>query len=276
MDQHLLSWILIAPLVGMAIALLLPRRSAAMTRLSCRMPAFVPLLLTTAIYLSAFRTEISAYQLVERIDWIRSTRAEYHIGVDRLSFALIWLTALLAFISVAANLSVAVAGRAYCALLFLLEFGLFGAFLSLDLCLLFAFIGLTLLAILLAIGFFGAERRAQTATRFAVASLAGSMLILISIVALRLDGGTFSIPTLLELARAGKLSGANLAGGGSLFGMPFTTWSLWCLILGFGIQFSATALLLMAPRRFALPLVALLGALGVAIFQLAQLWRVSP
>ncbi len=275
MDQHLLSWILFAPLFGMAIVLLAPRRSAAMIRLCCLMPAFVPLLLTTAIYLSAFRTEVSAYQLVERIDWIRSTRAEYYIGVDRVSFALIWLTALLVFIAVAANLSVAVAGRAYCALLLLLEFGLVGALVSLDSCLFFAFSGLTLLAILLAIGCFGAERRAQTATRFAVVSLAGSMSILIAIVALRLDGGTFSIPTLIQLARAGKLSGANLAGNGSLFGIPFTTWSLGCLILGFGIQFSATTLLLMAPRRFALPVLALLAALGVAIFQVAQLWRFS-
>ncbi len=276
MEQHLISWLLFAPLVGMSIVLLLPRRSAAMIRLSCLMPAFVPLLLATAVYVGAFRAEISAYQLVERVDWIRSTRAEYHVGVNGLSLALVWLTALFAFIAVAANLSVAVAGKAYCALLLLLEFGLFGVLVSLDLCLFFAFCGVTLLAIWLAIGCFGAEHRRQIASRFVVVTLAGSMTILLAIVALRLEGGTFSIPTLIEMARGGKLSGVKLAGGGSLFGLRFTTWCMSCLIVGFGIQFGAIALLLKAPRRFRLPVAASLAALGAAIFQLAQLWRVLP
>ena len=108
MQQHLISWILFAPLAGVAIVLVSPRRSAAMARLVCLMPAFVPLLLTTAVYLGAFRAEIDGYQLVERVDWMRSTRAEYYVGVDRISFALVWLTALLVFLSLAVNPSVAV------------------------------------------------------------------------------------------------------------------------------------------------------------------------
>jgi NADH-quinone oxidoreductase subunit M len=60
--------------------------------------------------------------------------------------------------------------------------------------------------------------------------------MLVAIVALRLDSGTFSIPDLARLAAAGQLTGANLPGGGDLLGLSFTTWIFWFLFVGFAIK----------------------------------------
>jgi NADH-quinone oxidoreductase subunit M len=60
--------------------------------------------------------------------------------------------------------------------------------------------------------------------------------MLVAIVALRLDSGTFDIPTMVELARQGQLTGASLPGGGELLGMQFTTWVFWFLFVGFAIK----------------------------------------
>jgi NADH-quinone oxidoreductase subunit M len=60
--------------------------------------------------------------------------------------------------------------------------------------------------------------------------------MLVAIVALRLDSGTFDIPRLVEMARSGALTGANLPNQGSLIGLSFTTWVFWFLFVGFAIK----------------------------------------
>jgi NADH-quinone oxidoreductase subunit M len=60
--------------------------------------------------------------------------------------------------------------------------------------------------------------------------------MLVAIIALRLDSGTFDLLEMAELARNGSLMGASFSNGGVLFGMKFTTWVFWFLFVGFAIK----------------------------------------
>src|SRR5687768_13156524 len=116
MPSHLLSWICFTPLIGMVLVLAAPRRFPAVIGGLGLLASFVPLSLASLVYFAAFQDGSGDFQLVERIDWIRSIHAEYHVGIDGLSLALVWLGALLFFVAVCASISLARADKAYFAL----------------------------------------------------------------------------------------------------------------------------------------------------------------
>jgi NADH-quinone oxidoreductase subunit M len=236
MQSTILTWITFLPLIGMGIVLLLPRESLAAIKGVCLLATGIPLVLATYLYFALFDKTTAEYQLVQDVEWIRSIGAHYYVGVDGLSLALVWLTTLLLFIGVPASFNVHRAGKAYYALLLLLEVGIIGVFVALDFFLFYVYWEIMLLPMYFLIGIWGGPRREYAAIKFFLYTLAGSVLMLVAIVALRLDGGTFSIPRLVELAAAGNLTGSSLPGGGALLGMQFTTWVFWFLFVGFAIK----------------------------------------
>jgi hypothetical protein len=60
--------------------------------------------------------------------------------------------------------------------------------------------------------------------------------MLVAVVALRIDSGTFSIPDMVSMAKAGHLTGSHLPYAGMLVGMKFTTWVFWFLFIAFAIK----------------------------------------
>ena|SRR5688572_25228236 len=108
MESTILSWITFLPLIGMGIVLLLPREALAAIKGVCLLATGIPLVLATWLYFGLFDKTTAAFQLVQDVAWIRSIGAHYHVGVDGLSLALVWLTTLLLFIGVPAKI-----GRAH-------------------------------------------------------------------------------------------------------------------------------------------------------------------
>ncbi len=249
MQHQILTWITFLPLLGMGLILLIPKTSLNLIKGVSLAATFVPMVLSTWLYFGGFKHltpgdfdqarmagDILASQFVQRLPWIDSIGVEYYVGVDGLSIALVWLTTILLFIGVIASFGMEKAGKAYYALLLMLEVGISGVFVSLDLFLFYVFWEIMLLPMYFLIGIWGGPRREYAAIKFFLYTLAGSVLMLIAIVALRLDSGTFSIPRLTELASQGKLLGANLPAAGELLGMKFTTWIFWFLFVGFAIK----------------------------------------
>jgi len=236
MEANILSWIVFVPLIGTALILLLPKSAINAVKGVSVIATAIPLVLATWMYFGLFEMGTAKYQFVENVPWIKALGANYFIGIDGLSLALVWLTALLLFIGVIASFGIEKAGKAYYALLLLLEVGISGVFVSLDFFLFYVFWEVMLLPMYFLIGIWGGPRREYAAIKFFLYTLAGSMLMLVALVALRLDGNTFSIPRLVELAAAGSLTGANLPLHGHLLGMQFTTWIFWFLFIGFAIK----------------------------------------
>ncbi len=236
MHEHILSWITFIPLIGMAAILFVPRQNTGLTKTIALVTSGIPLLLATWLYFGLFERTSDALQFVERASWISAIEAEYYVGVDGLSLNLLWLTTLILFIAVPASFGIEKAQKSYYALLLLLEVGILGVFVSLDYFLFYVFWEIMLLPMYFLIGIWGGPRREYAAIKFFLYTLAGSVLMLVAIVALRLDSGTFSIPELTRLAGEGRLQGTNLPGGGVLLGVPFTSWIFWFLFVGFAIK----------------------------------------
>ncbi len=248
--DHILSVITFIPLLGMAIICCLPKNAVGLIKGVSLVATGIPLVLATQLYFGYDPTAAanayqaydglsgwkSTYWLVEDLPWIKMIGANYTVGVDGISLPLVWLTSLLLFLGVPASFGIQKSQKAYYALLLLLEVGIFGVFISLDYFLFYVFWEVMLLPMYFLIGIWGGPRREYAAIKFFLYTLAGSVLMLIAVIALRLESGTFNIPQLVEMARAGALTGEGLPANGVLLGMPFHTWAFWFLFVGFAIK----------------------------------------
>src|SRR5262245_58797996 len=240
---YLLTWITFIPLIGMGLILFVPKGNVALVKTVALIATGIPLVLATWLYFGPFDTGIGGLQFVDRVDWIDGIRAEYFVAVDGLSLPLVWLTALLLFIAVPASFGIEKAQKSYYALLLLLEVGINGVFVSQDYFLFYVFWEVMLLPMYFLIGIWGGPRREYAAIKFFLYTLAGSVLMLVAIVALRIDMGgiegvklPFSIPEMVAQAKLGRLDGSHLPWGGALLGIGFTTWVFWFLFVGFAIK----------------------------------------
>ncbi|HED64558.1 MAG TPA: NADH-quinone oxidoreductase subunit M [Planctomycetes bacterium] len=238
----MLSWITFLPLLGMIAILFAPKTNTSLIKGISLVATGLPLVLATWLYFGLFDKLDPGLQLTERIMWIGAIKAEYYVAVDGLSLALVWLTTLLLFIGVPASFGITKAQKSYYALLLLLEVGILGVFIAQDYFLFYVFWEIMLLPMYFLIGIWGGPRREYAAIKFFLYTLTGSVLMLIAIVALRLDMGAlgsaapFSIPAMQEMAQQGRLIGSGLPFGGELLGMQFTTWVFWFLFIGFAIK----------------------------------------
>lgn len=121
---------------------------------------------------------------VARRPWIDRFDAEYALGVDGISLPLVILTALVTLLAVAASWTIDRSVKAYLVLILLLESGVLGAFLALDLFLFYVFYEVMLLPMYVLIGLWGGGRRRFAALKFVLYTLVGSVGLLVAIIAL--------------------------------------------------------------------------------------------
>jgi NADH-quinone oxidoreductase subunit M len=234
---HLLSWITLAPLMGMVAILFTPRAKPEVVKTLAAAFTGIPLVLACFMYFKAFNTSVQGYQLTEAFDWVKSFHIEYSVGVDGLSAPLVLLNCLLLFVAVFSSWNVEKGVKGYFMLLLLLEVGINGVFVSLDLFLFYVYWELMLLPMYFLIGIWGGPRREYAAIKFFLYTLAGSVLILVAMVAMYLasssdaNSRTFS---LIEMARIGQ--GGRWAQTPGLLGMTFQHWCFLFMFIGFAIK----------------------------------------
>jgi NADH-quinone oxidoreductase subunit M len=140
----------------------------------------------------------AGYQFVVRETWVDvgSFQLNYALGVDGLSMPLLALTSLLTLASVLVSFSINERQRLYYAMLLLLATSVFGVFAALDFLLFFLFWELELAPMFLLIAIWGSGRKEYAATKFVLYTIAGSAAMLIAILTLCFNAGTFDIETL--------------------------------------------------------------------------------
>ena len=147
------------------------------------------------------------YKLELSIPWIASPQIHYHLGVDGLSIFLVILTTFLTPISILASWnSVHHRVKEFFVMLLMLEVGVVGVFLSLDLFLFFLFWEVMLIPMYFLIGIWGHERRIYAAIKFVLYTMAGSILMLVGILWLYNATGTFDLPTIQNALQTGALA----------------------------------------------------------------------
>ena len=155
--------------------------------------------------LASFKTDNSGFQFVSQHDWVTSWGISWHLGVDGVSLFLVVLTGIL-FPLVILGVDPHHDHKRYLAWLLLLEAGVMGSFLSLDLFLFFIFFEIVLVPMYFLIGGWGYDKRVYAATKFFLYTMLGSAFMLVGVIATavlaRRDIGylTFDLVTIAEQA----------------------------------------------------------------------------
>jgi NAD(P)H-quinone oxidoreductase subunit 4 len=135
-----------------------------------------------------FDGQQSALQLVERVPWVKALGLEWSLGADGLSAPLVVLSGLVTLLSVAASWNIQRKTRLYFGLLLLQASAQTLVFLSQDFLLFFLAWELELVPVYLLIAIWGGKQRQYAATKFILYTATASLLILISGLALALNG----------------------------------------------------------------------------------------
>jgi len=206
MGEHILSWMTFFPVIGAAVILFIPAQRKEIIKTVAAAAAAVPLILAVQLFIQ-FDRETTGFQFVEHYTWIKSFNIEYFMGVDGLSVPMMLLTALLSFLCIVASWKIDKAVKGYFALFLLLEAGMFGVFVSLDFFLFYVFWEVMLLPMYFLIGIWGGPRREYAAIKFFLYTLAGSVLMLLAMIAFYLNttdpvtgGHTFNMLHMMDQA----------------------------------------------------------------------------
>lgn len=223
MSFPILSAITFIPLLGALIVLLIPKDKEKTIGWVSTILSFIPLGLAAYIYL-VVRANPGEMQFLEEYSWISAIDVYYRMGVDGLSSIMLVLTALLSTLCYFYSIyTVKTRVKEYYFLFLLLQVGMTGVFVSLDFIFFYVFWEIGLVPMYLLIGVWGGERRIYAAIKFFLYTLAGSMAMLLAIIAVYLNTGTFDI---LEAAAAQPFAG-NFAVAAAAF---------WAFFIAFAIK----------------------------------------
>ncbi|MCX6621806.1 MAG: NADH-quinone oxidoreductase subunit M [Acidobacteria bacterium] len=208
------------------LLLLIPGSKATLIKLWANVVAVVGFLVSIGL-ICRFDRSLAGFQYVEKAEWIPSLGVKYYVGLDGISLLLVMLTTVIGMVAVLCSWS-AVEHRLkeYYAMLLLLQTGMIGVFLSLDFFLFYVFWELVLVPMYFLIGVWGGPRKLYAAIKFFLYTLAGSVLMLLGILALYFEHFqqfgfyTFEISELMKL------------------NMPLgqQQWVFWAFFLGFAIK----------------------------------------
>jgi NADH-quinone oxidoreductase subunit M len=178
----LLTLIVFTPVAGALMVALLPREHDAGLRRAALVFSLVPLALSLWM-LALFEPADAGFQLVERARWVPAWGASYHLGVDGVSLFLVVLTTVLTPIVLLDSWgNVHRRVKDYLVLMLLLEAGMLGTLVALDLFLFYVFWEVMLVPMVLLIGVWGGPRRVYAAVKFVLFTMAGSLPMLVAIV----------------------------------------------------------------------------------------------
>jgi NADH-quinone oxidoreductase subunit M len=227
--HHILSVVLFTPLVGALLLLFIPRENEQAHKIAGNIFGALGFLVSLPL-LRWFKPGWGGFAFEETADWIPSIGAKYHLGIDGISLLLVMLTTFLGMIAILSSWSaIHQRTKEYYILLLLLQTGMIGVFVSLDFFLFYVFWEVMLVPMYFLIGVWGSDRRLYAAIKFFLYTLAGSVVMLLAILALYFYAPvsaagtrTFDVPTLLAAAQH--------------FADPLKVWLFWGFFFAFAIK----------------------------------------
>jgi len=242
MNNYLLTLILFSPVVVAGIVALLPGKEVKLIRWVALLGSLIPLALSLVLWFS-FIPSLPGFQFQEQQVWYAAIGSSYHLGVDGISLTMVLLTTLLTPLSILASYSIQDRVKPYMALFLMLETGMLGVFMSLDLLLFFVFWEIGLVPMYFLINQWGSEKgereiwgrrkvsaRGYASFKFMIYTMAGSLGLLLAIQLIGVAAGTFDLLLLYE--RVNLLQG-------TLMGIPVSTVkavAFWAFVIAFAIK----------------------------------------
>ncbi len=237
--DHLLTIMIFFPLVGIPAVLLAPKERPDLMRIFSTIATGIPLLLGFVLW-HHFDPQRTDLQFVDHVVWIRTFNIEYFVGVDGISIAMVLLTVLISFIALIASYGIDKKVKGYLSMFLLLETGMLGVFCAMDFFLFYIFWEVMLLPMYFLIGVWGGPRKEYAAIKFFLYTLAGSVLMLLAMIALYYN----SAPTTLVDGSSAthtfnflKLASENdFSKAGTILGIAFPKIIFIALFIGFAIK----------------------------------------
>ena len=195
MDFPYLTAIIFLPVVGAILIAFMPNLSDRLIRRMAAIFTLIPLALSIILFLGFDKSAGAAgvIQFEEKLSWIPTINAYYHLGVDGLSLPLVILMAFLGFMVVLISWKISLRLREYFAWLLLLETSILGVFISLDLLLFFVFWEIEVIPMYFLISIWGTGRKEYSAMKYVIFTLFGSAMMLAGILSLYFATGSLSM-----------------------------------------------------------------------------------
>jgi NADH-quinone oxidoreductase subunit M len=231
----LLTLMTLSPLAGAFLLLFLPKEKPRLIRQVAVGLSLVPLAISfyiLLIFAQSASVAAAASQFSERAPWIHTPwlRVDYALFIDGLSLPLVLLTTAITTLSLLYS-EITERPKEYFFLFLLLEVGILGTFVAQDFFLFYVFWEISLVPMYFIIGIWGGPRKEYAAIKFFLYTLVGSVTMLLGMLWLYFQAGTFDILALQQQARAGGTLAQAVAASPFLAALVF-----WGIFLAFAIK----------------------------------------
>jgi len=207
-QSHLLTFVIFAPLLGVAVIAFLPREEGGQHKGVALIASLVTFALSVPLA-AGFRTGARGFSFEQRTEWAPNLGFSYHVGIDGVALLLVLLTTFLGPIVVLSSWKyIQERVKVYCISLLLLETAMLGTLAALDLVLFYVFWEAMLIPMYLLIGMWGSERRIYAAVKFFLFTFIGSVLMLLAIFWLWSNSGRKSFDY-VDLLNAGMVDAST-------------------------------------------------------------------
>jgi len=259
MSHYLLSTLIFTPVVAAVLALFIPNDAKKTFKISTLIISSIQLILLVFVINETKNSPFSSFLLTEKLTWFSVElgswgilQAEYFVGMDGLSFAMVALTILVMFIAGISSWTIDKNVKGYFILLWILNGAIIGTFVALDFLLFYLFFEFMLLPMYFLIGIWGGPKREYASIKFLLYTLFGSILILIVMIALYISVRnpdvqdrivhTFNMVHMTDLGNF--ITGSILhPERGWMFGSHSARWWAFILVfIGFAIKLPAVPL----------------------------------
>ncbi len=206
-NNYLLSYLLLAPVLGGIIILFFNKEKENAIRYFGLIISVITFLISLLIYFN-YDLAKGGFQFIEKYEWIQNLHISYNIGIDGISLLLLMLTTFLTPLTLLSSWkSIKSKVKEFTFFMLLLEAGMLGVFVSLDLFLFYIFWEAMLIPMYFIIGIWGGDNRVYASVKFFLYTMFGSLLMLVAIIWLAVYAssslGHFST-NLIELYSVGK------------------------------------------------------------------------
>ena len=181
LENQILTLLVFLPTAGAVLLLLLPESRPRIVLGAAFAISFVELLVSLPLW-ARFDENIPGFQFLERAEWIPALGISYTLGIDGISLLLLLLTTFLTPISLLFSLThVTKSVRGFSMAFLVLETGIIGSLVALDLALFYVFWEVMLVPMYFIIGIWGGANRIYAAMKFFLFTMAGSLLMFLAI-----------------------------------------------------------------------------------------------
>jgi NADH-quinone oxidoreductase subunit M len=221
------------PLLGAIIVMLIPKSRENLMKWLAIFFSLPSLVISIVLWVTYTDSGELHTDFIEKFNWIPAIGVQYHMGVDGLSIPLVVLTTLLTTLSLWYSARVIDKRvKEFFALFLLMEMGMLGVFVALDLVLFYFFWEIGLVPMFLLIGIWGLpkDRPQYSAIKFFIYTLVGSVAMLLAFIGIFLATGTWDMTQIPTLIRGTFLDGSDPGN------LALATVAFWAIFVAFAIK----------------------------------------